>query len=142
MTAEQVKIIRDTWNSIGPITKVVPKIFYDRLFEIDPSTKPLFTRTRMPSQHKKLMESMELVVENANNLDCMIPALEALGRRHVRYGVEDHHYDSVGVALMWTLERGCGAQFDAEARQAWTSVYQFIAGTMRQAAAEPEAMSA
>ena len=142
LTAEQVNIIRDTWRSIGPISNMVPQIFYDRLFEIDPSTKPLFTKTNMPGQHVKLMEALELVAENANDLDSLTPALEDLGRRHVRYGVEDKHYDSVGAALMWTLERGFGAAFTHEVRQAWLLAYQFVSGTMRQAAAGPMAMSA
>ena len=142
LTTEQVNIIRDTWRSIGPIADVVPQIFYDRLFEIDPSTKPLFTKTNMPGQHVRLMEALELVAKHADDLDSITPSLETLGRRHVLYGVEDKHYDSVGAALLWTLERGFGAAFTHDVRQAWLLAYQFVSGVMRQAAAQPMAISA
>lgn len=142
MTAYQVKLIRDTWHSIGPIASMVPKIFYDRLFEIDPTTKPLFTKANMPRQHTLLLEALELVADHAEDLNSLVPTLEDLGRRHVRYGVEDEHYDSVGIALLWTLERGFGAQFTHEVREAWTLAYQFISGAMRRGAATPLAMSA
>ena len=142
MTADQIGLIRDTWQSIGPIAKIVPQIFYDRLFEIDPSTKPLFAKTNMSGQHVKLLQALELVVDHANDLDSLIPALEVMGRRHVRYGVLDKHYDSVGSALLWTLERGFGAAFTHDVREAWTLAYGFVAGTMRRAAATQQAMSA
>ena len=117
----------------------MPQIFYDRLFEIDPTTKPLFTRTNMPAQHGKLLDAIGLVADSADRLESLIPALENLGRRHMRYGVSDHHYDSVGSALLWTLERGCGTAFTAEVREAWTLVYGFVSGAMRQAAAADQA---
>ena len=47
-----------------------------------------------------------------NRLDALVPVVEDLGRRHAGYGVKDEHYDSVGAALLWTLERGLG--------KAWT----------------------
>lgn len=142
MTANQVRLIRSTWHSIGPIARMVPQIFYDRLFEIDPSTKALFSNTDMPDQHMKLLDALDLVADHADDLESLIPALEGLGRRHVRYGVLDKHYDSVGSALLWTLERSFGLAFTHDVREAWTLAYGFIAGTMRRAAATQEAASA
>lgn len=142
MTANQVRLIRDTWHSIGPIAKMVPQIFYGRLFEIDPSTKALFARTDMPDQHMKLLEALDLLADHADDLESLIPAFESLGRRHVRYGVLDKHYDSVESALLWTLERSFGFAFTHDAREAWTLAYEFIADTMRRTAATQEAVSA
>ena len=76
----------------------------------------------MARQNKKLLEALVLVVENAENLDSLAPALADLGRRHVRYGVEDRHYESVGAALLWTLEQALGPEFTTEVRTAWASV--------------------
>jgi hemoglobin-like flavoprotein len=52
----------------------------------------------------------------------------------VSYGVQPAHYDSVGVALLWTLEQGLGPAFTAELRTAWASAYQLLADAMKQAA--------
>ena len=43
--------------------------------------------------------------------DKLVPAVRALGARHVGYGVRDEHYDTVGSALLWTLDKGLGAAF-------------------------------
>ena len=46
---------------------------------------------------------MVSAVENLNNLEAIVPAVQDLGRRHAGYGVQDQHYDSVASALRWTL---------------------------------------
>ena len=52
------------------------------------------------------------------------------------YGVAEAHYDTVGAALLWTLEMGLGTAFTAETREAWTAVYGLLATTMKDAARE------
>ena len=69
--------------------------------------------------------------------DQLVPALEALGRRHAGYGVQDEHYETVGTALLWTFEQELGPAFTPEVREAWTQLYIIVATTMREAAAEP-----
>ena len=62
--------------------------------------------------------------------------VEDLGRRHAGYGVSDWHYDTVGAALIWTLEKGLGSAFTPEVKEAWTTVYGVLACTMKNAAAK------
>ena len=68
--------------------------------------------------------------------DAPRPALEALGRQHVGYGVEDRHYGLVGEALLWTLEQGLGDGYTRSVREAWTAAYTTLATIMRDAAAD------
>jgi hemoglobin-like flavoprotein len=49
--------------------------------------------------------------------------------------VTDAHYDTVGAALIWTLEQGLGDDFTPEVQAAWLDVYTVLADTMKQAAA-------
>ncbi len=65
-----------------------------------------------------------------------MPAVQDLGRRHAGYGVEEAHYDSVGGALLWTLEKGLGAAWTEEAAEAWSAAYALLANTMIDAAHE------
>ena len=65
----------------------------------------------------------------------MLPAVQDLGRRHVGYGVNNAHYDTVGSALLWTLEQGLGAEFTANVKQSWAEAYTALAGVMKAAAA-------
>lgn len=58
-----------------------------------------------------------------------------MGRRHLNYGVQDEHYDTVAGALLWTLEQGLGEAFTDEVKEAWTAAYVLMAGVMKDAAA-------
>jgi hemoglobin-like flavoprotein len=136
MTPEQKDILRDTWHSVAPIADQAAQLFYGRLFEIDPATQPLFARTNMPEQRAKLMEAIGLVIEKLDELELLVPTIEALGRRHAGYGVTDAHYFSVGAALLWTLEQGLGEAWTPEAAEAWSEAYTLLADTMRRAAAQ------
>ena len=68
----------------------------------------------------------------------ILGAVEELGRRHLSYGVRQEHYDTVGAALLWTLQAGLGEAFTSEVRDAWTCAYLFLSSTMQQAAANAE----
>jgi len=74
-------------------------------------------------------------VNGLSRLDEIVPAVEALGKRHVGYGVKDQHYDTVAGALLYTLEKGLGPAFTPEVKEAWTATYTVLAGAMKKAAA-------
>jgi hemoglobin-like flavoprotein len=140
MTPEQKEILRQTWQAVTPIADAAAQLFYDRLFEIDPSTRPLFARADMPAQRAKLIEALGLVIGGLDRVENLVPTLEALGRRHAGYGVAEAQYDTVGAALLWTLEQGLGPAWTPEAAaEAWESAYTLVATTMRRAASEVEA---
>src|SRR5689334_7868673 len=84
--------------------------FYQKLFELDPSLKPMF-KGDMIQQGRKLMQTLSVVVNAIYNLESVIPAVEALGKRHVQYGVKQSHYATVGAALLMTLEEALGDEF-------------------------------
>jgi hemoglobin-like flavoprotein len=78
-------------------------------------------------------------VDRLDDLDSIVPAVEDLGRRHVGYGVQDGHYETVGAALLWALEQALGEAWTAEAESAWTTAYGVLSGVMCGAAREVEA---
>ena len=90
----------------------------------------------MEAQQKKLMQMITVAVNGLDRLDQIVPAVQELGRGHASYGVEDAHYDTVGAALLWTLEQGLGEGFTPEVQEAWTLTYTILADTMKGAAAE------
>ena len=90
----------------------------------------------MAEQGNKLMTMLGGAVSGLSALDKLIPVLQDLGKRHVAYRVEKHHYDTVGSALLGTLEAGLGDAFTPEVKAAWTKVYTVMAGVMIEAAYE------
>ena len=135
MTPEQKQLVQSTFAQVAPIAPKAAELFYGRLFELDPDLKPLF-KGDMSEQGAKLMKTLGVAVAGLNDLDALTPVLQDLGRGHVAYGVQEAHYDTVGEALLWTLEQGLGDAFTPEAEEAWSEVYTLVATVMKEAAAD------
>ncbi len=136
MTPAQVELVQESFRKVVPIAGKAAEMFYDRLFEIAPETRPLF-RMDLTSQYDKLVQMLVWVVANLRQIDSILAAVEELGRRHARYEVEPEHYDRVGEALIWTLEKGLGPAFTPEVRDAWIAAYGLLATAMKDAARTP-----
>jgi len=135
MTPEQAELVKSSWEKVIPIADKAAELFYGKLFELDPSLKPLF-KGDMTEQGKKLMKMINTAVNGLDRLDEIVPAVQQLGVRHIAYGVKDEHYDTVGAALLWTLEAGLGDVFTDEVKEAWAITYGVLADTMKVAAAD------
>jgi hemoglobin-like flavoprotein len=133
VTPTQKTLVQDSFASIAPIADDAAVLFYRRLFELDPSLQAMF-RGDMTEQRRKLMNMIGAAVRGLDRLEQLVPVVQDLGRRHAGYGVEDRHYDTVGAALLWTLEKGLGAAFTPEMKEAWAAVYGLLASTMQTAA--------
>ena len=135
MTPTQISLVQDSWQKVLPIAPQAAEIFYSTLFEMDPSLKALFPND-ITEQGKKLMAMLDTAVKLLDNPGKLIPAVEKLGAKHLNYGAESEHYDTVGAALLKTLAQGLGDDFTAPVKKAWTVVYQTLATTMVSAANE------
>jgi hemoglobin-like flavoprotein len=133
MTPEQARLITTSWSSVASIADSAIEQFYNRLFEIDPSARALFRATNMPEQRRKVIEALSLALQSLDDLDALTPTLDDLGRRHQRYGVTDAHYDSVGQALLSTLEQGLGAAWTPAMAAAWTELFGQLSSAMKRA---------
>ena len=136
MTPEQIILVQQSFAKVLPIREQAASLFYDRLFAIDPSARPLF-RGDMKTQGAKLMAAIAAVVKSLNRIDTMLDDVRALARRHDQYGVQESHYASVGEALLWTLEKGLGAGFTPDLRAAWAAAYRLLSETMIEATDRP-----
>ncbi len=136
MTRDQIELVRSTWSQVERIADAAAQLFYGRLFELEPELRRLFAQSDMAEQRRKLMQTLAVAVAALDRLEALRPALEALGRRHVAYGVEDRHYDLVAAALLWTLGQGLGEDFTGPVRNAWSEAYATLAAIMQDAAAQ------
>ncbi len=138
MSPDQKTLVHETWNQVMPIADTAAALFYQRLFEIDPDLSALFVGVDLASQRRKLVQTLTRVVVALDDIADLVPEIEALGRRHAGYGVTDAHYQTVGEALLWTLETGLGDAWTPDVEAAWTAAYGFVADVMRGAAAEEQ----
>lgn len=132
MTPHQIRLVQHSFALVTD-ADAVARVLYDRLFATAPALRPLFPAD-LAAQRGKLMTMIATAVSLLDRPAVLVPALQALGRRHRGYRVQDEHYAPVGAALLWTLEQGLGPRFDAETRAAWTALYALAATTMQEAA--------
>ena len=137
MTPRQVELVQETFTEIMPIADQAAALFYERLFLLDPSVRPLF-RSDLRQQGKKLMATLALVVKGLDHPEQIVVAVRHLGERHVGYGVQVQDYETVGTALLWALGQGLGAAFTAEVEEAWAAAYALLSELMLEAAARVE----
>jgi hemoglobin-like flavoprotein len=130
MTTEEISLLKSSIQKIRPVAEQAAALFYARLFELDPTLRELFEGD-MPTQSRRLWETLGFAVHGLERLDTLAPAARQLGLRHASYHVKQSHYDSIGEALLWTLSKGLGADFTFETRAAWGKIYWLLAETIK-----------
>jgi hemoglobin-like flavoprotein len=140
MNAHQIEIVQRTFALAAPLADEVADTFYRRLFELDPTLRPLFTHS-LKHQGEKLMTVLAFAVRGLNQPELIIGAVRRLGERHVHYGVQPQHYKTVGEALLWTLAELFGPAFTPDVEAAWAAAYSLLAGVMQEAAVAVEGMA-
>ena len=142
MTPDQIRLVQESFRLVLPTAEQAAALFYRRLFDTDPGTRRLFAHADLEAQGRKLMAAIAFVVGALPRPEGMLKTVRDLARRHVGYGVREHHYATVGAALLWTLERGLGEAFTAETREAWAAAYGLLSSAMVEAAAGAERAAA
>lgn len=135
MTPDQIRLVRSSWSMIAERATVFTARFYDHLFAMDDSAAQLFTGVEMSVQQWKLAQTLGVVVQVLDDLDAFLPAVAALGERHIRYGVLPRHFETVGQALLGAFADTLGDRFTPQIRAAWTDAYAVIAAEMQRALA-------
>jgi hemoglobin-like flavoprotein len=129
MNVEQVELIRDSLIHVHPMADQIAKSFYARLFEVTPHLQKLFTGD-MQRQGAMLMTSLELAVSNLDDPASILPAIQALGERHVSYGVKTEYYPLAREAYLWALEKHLGERFTPLLKEAWAAAFDALTEAM------------
>ena len=85
MSPEQKALVKETWRKVVPMADAAARLFYDRLFAIDATARPLFKGADLAEQRRKLIQALAMVVQGLDHLEALVPALTDLGRRHAHY---------------------------------------------------------
>lgn len=134
MEQAEIILVQESFAKIEPISDLAATLFYKKLFELDPSLESFFEGD-MAEQSQKLMQMLAVAVNGLSSPETIIPAVQALGRRHVHYGVVESHYATVGEALLWALAEGLEDEFTPDVKTAWISAYTLLSSVMLEAAA-------
>lgn len=133
MTRQQVQLVQFSFRAVQPMTTTAGELFYKRLFEIDPTLRPLF-KSDLRQQAQDFMRVLAIATSGLSNLSTLLPVLKELGVRHATYGVKPEHYDAVREALLYSLALILQDAYTDEVRSAWATAYAMLAGIMKEAA--------
>jgi hemoglobin-like flavoprotein len=133
MNKHQIRLVQSSWEQVIPVAGTAADVFYEKLFAMDGSLRAMFP-SDLRDQKKKLLSTLSRVVSSLDRLPEVLPAVQALGRKHIDYGVKQQHYQTVGAALLATLEASLGDSFDGEVKAAWADVYGALSKAMSEAA--------
>jgi hemoglobin-like flavoprotein len=129
VTDRKILIIKTTWSYAISQPEMMGEMFYETLFEIDPSLQAMFPRD-MEQQVRKLTDMITYMVSRLQTMAEIQKDIDAMAVRHAGYGVRDAHYATVGQALLQVLEQRLEDQWDEEASQAWNELYDIWSTSM------------
>ncbi len=129
-----VEVLESSFEKIKPHAAEFAASFYENLFIAHPEFQPLFANIELEKQQKKLINALVLVVENLRSPEALVPVLNALGGRHIGYGVIPKYYRPVGDALLMAFEQYLQEDWTPDVKRAWTDAYRAITGLMLQGA--------
>ena len=132
MSATEKELVQRTWKELVPVADAVAELFYRKLFDVDPEIMPLF-KGDMKERGRKLTDMITFAVYGLDIMETIIPAVQELAARHAGNEVRASHNDTVGGALLWTLEQGLGAAFTPDVGEAWAGMYELLATNMENA---------
>src|SRR5947208_2655324 len=99
-----VEILEQSFDLIAPRGDELVDLMYAKIFIAAPEALSLFAGIDMAEQKKKLLATLVVLRNALRKLDALVPALRAMGERHMRYGVLPAHYPIVGAALIAAME--------------------------------------
>ena len=129
MNKDQVQLIRDSLVSVRPLADKIAESFYSHLFEIAPHLRRLFTGN-MKTQGAMLMTSLELAVSSLDDMESILPAIQALGERHLSYGVKKEYYRYAKESFLWALEQHLDNGFPPTLKSAWSVAFDTLIAVM------------
>ena len=134
-----INLLENSFDRVKSQATNFSATFYNKLFDYHPELKPLFAKADRAAQQKKLIVSLEIIIENLRNPEELSMALKSLGAYHHQVGTITEHYPYVGQALVETFAEYLGKKWDRHTHKAWLEAYSSIAETMLEGAKNPEA---
>src|SRR5258706_16408711 len=109
MTLNEKNLVLRSFAQVMPIAETAAELFYGRLFELDPTLRPMF-RGDMREQGRKLMQMLAVAGHGLDRLHEILPAGWALGRPPRGLRVTGERSSTVARRLLWAPETGLGVE--------------------------------
>ena len=130
MTEEQIVLVKNSWKMFRKVDAgLIGDAFYSKLFLEHPRLREMFPAS-MEHQYIKMINMLGIIIAKLDQPEEITEDIKVMAKRHERYGVKPQHYRLVGNALLWTMERGLGKDWNDKVNEAWFACYTKIAEIM------------
>lgn len=142
MTPAQIRLLRRSFDYIGPLSDRISFTFYSRLFDIAPETRGLFghdqaARQRLfadifrhfVNQNLRSMLTMP-VTGSSSSSEISLPGIVDLWRSQVSPSARPEHFAYAREAFGWSLQQHLGGRVEPEVLGAWVRAFEIITGAM------------
>jgi nitric oxide dioxygenase len=141
LSEDEIETLRESLLYLQEHKELATSVFYENLFEIDPTLRPMFGED-LTEQSNKALFAFGAIVAQIHDLDICREMTSELATRHVAYGVRPEHYASVGGAVLKTVEMVMDTAMTDEIAVAWQKAYDAVAAAMIETAYGPEIAAA
>lgn len=105
------------------------EIFYGKLFAAAPQLRHLF-QTDPQVQARKLIATLDTIVNNLEDPARNVEMLASLGRRHIDYGAKPEHYALVVDILVDSMAELMGPRANVHSMHEWRTALMLISEQM------------
>ena len=133
MHTQHIALIRLSFAWIAPSADVFGELFGANLRALDPSLSGLLA-AEAGDQGRQLMSILRSIIGGLDRPDQLFWALQRFGHRHAGDGICAEDYDTIGDALMLTLEQCLGERLTPDVAAAWDKTYAALAEVVQFAA--------
>ena len=121
--------MRASFDRVWAVSSLIASLFYDRLFEIAPQVRPLFSGD-LDEQKRNFMSTLAVIVGSLDDGTRLLPLTDRLAQPHRDYGIRPAHYAFVGDALLWSLQQGLGTEWTPSVAASWNKAYATVSRLM------------
>ncbi|SDF31890.1 Hemoglobin-like flavoprotein [Celeribacter baekdonensis] len=131
LAVKQISLVRNDFRRLAPARPEMFKWFYDRLFEIAPHTRDLYSES-LTEESSRVNGLLEIAFLSLDHPQAMFATLHTLGRDFSGFGIWETKLHLVVDLLVEVFAEFGGEDWGSELEKAWHSVLIFIAQGMKE----------
>ena len=121
--------LRFAFRHIASHLPDLSRMFYLRMFEIDPSCRALFADD-LTTQRRRFEDMVAFIFGAIDDPGFPVDRLRNLASRQVTYGVQTRHYNAARLALTDAVTSALGKEFTTDVSASWEKGLDWIMSNM------------
>ena len=120
------ELIARTWQALGERQSQFIEAFYERFFERFPGYRKLFPRELRQEHLDKMLKTVALLCDLAEDREDIGPHLRRLGAAHRAFDLAPRDFGNFEAVFVEVLRAYAGPAWSAEAAKAWHGAFEEV----------------